>query len=448
MLRKTSSKLVMMVGALLVVTQATSISAAETNWTPWVSDVPISSIEVNLPNEAARSAEIKELQKYIDAANDADEQRTRHWNAGPANHQWMEIILKEIAKGPPSPFKSRNLALLNVAIYDAVSIATNAKNKFKRPRPESVDPIIPVPDSFSFPSARAAAASAASTILIELYPENSDTYEQLRKEAADSRIVAGVNFPSDVEAGLKLGDAVAAQVIKIARADKSDSKFTGQRPDGPGNLKGEVFVYPTAGDWVGWFSKSHDHLLPPPPPELGSPELNAEIEELKAIERPVPVAMQAWVNHSVYRAYQWWFERVAMKSLERGYENNLPEAALIYATLSAANHDAILACFKAKYTYWMIRPAQLDSSIPSLFPNPPHPSYPAAHSCASRTNAEVIGHYFPEIKTEMDNAAESAGNSRLIAGIHFPSDKRAGDKIGREVAATAVEFATKLKVSR
>ncbi len=434
--------------SMLLTTQLTVSFASETVWTPWISDVPISTIEAALPDDVATQAELEQIRRHTAEITGADADRSRYWNAGPANHRWMETLLKEIALGPPSPFKSRNIALLNVAIYDAVSIATNAKNQFKRERPTGISTTIAKPDTYSFPSARAAAASAASAVLAELYPENTDVYQKLRKEAASSRITAGVNYSSDVEAGLTIGDMVAEKVIKLAREDKSNTKFTGKRPNGAGHFKGEQFVYPAAGDWIGWFSDSYDHLLPPPPPELGSPELNAEIDALKAIKRPVPVAIQAWVNHSTYRAYQWWYERMAILSMERGDSIDLPEAALAYATLATASHDAILACFNAKYTYWMIRPAQLDSSIPTLFPNPPHPSYPAAHSCASRANAEVIGHYFPEIKADMDTAAETAGNSRLIAGIHYPSDKLAGDKIGRDVAATAIDFTARLRPTR
>ena len=110
---------------------------------------------------------------------------------------------------------------------------------------------------------------------------------------------------------------------------------------------------------------------------------------------------------------------------------------------AGAGHT-VIACFAAKYTYWMIRPAQLDDTVPTLFPNPPHPSYPAAHSCSGTSYAVAIGHFFPTHAEAARKAADAAGYSRLIAGIHYPADKRAGDTLGKAVAETVIEHAVTL----
>jgi hypothetical protein len=129
---------------------------------------------------------------------------------------------------------------------------------------------------------------------------------------------------------------------------------------------------------------------------------------------------------------------------ENHQEDDLPMSALAYATVATANHDAIVACCNAKYTHWMIQPAQLDNTIPTLFPNPPHPSYPAAHSCSSRSYAVTIGEFFPAHADAVSQAAEIADNSRIIAGIHFPADKRAGDEVETAVSLAVIDHARTL----
>jgi membrane-associated phospholipid phosphatase len=62
----------------------------------------------------------------------------------------------------------------------------------------------------TYPSEHAAAAGAASAILAYTFPlEDSASFTRRGREAAESRIVAGAAYPSDVEAGWSLGRAVA-----------------------------------------------------------------------------------------------------------------------------------------------------------------------------------------------------------------------------------------------
>jgi hypothetical protein len=60
-----------------------------------------------------------------------------------------------------------------------------------------------------------------------------------------------------------------------------------------------------------------------------------------------------------------------------------------------AYHDSVVACWDAKYIYWSMRPFQLDPEFKPLFTTPNHPSYPAAHSCASCAAGELLAWLFP-----------------------------------------------------
>lgn len=122
-------------------------------------------------------------------------------------------------------------------------------------------------------------------------------------------------------------------------------------------------------------------------------------------------------------------------------EINPLEVAWIYALMSIAHYDAILACWDAKYTYWAMRPFQLDPKLVTLFPAPNHPSYPAAHGCASSAIAGVEEALFPAEAQYIHDKADEAGWSRLWAGIHFRSDIEVGLKLGRTVAKAVIERA-------
>jgi len=237
---------------------------------------------------------------------------------------------------------------------------------------------------------------------------------------------------------------VAKQIIAYANADNSEVKWAGERPMGPGKYKGEKFVYPMVGSWKPIVISSIDDYLPEAPPAHDSDKMAGELEELREIERTVPASITAWSQHSTYQAIQWWYEQIATSVFEHRLHNEPLKTAHAYATIAVANSDAIIACFRAKYTWWQIRPAQLDPSLSTLFPSPPHPSYPSAHSCNGGSMAGAITHYFPERAVELSDAAHAGGYSRLIAGIHYPSDHKAGSQLGKAVAASVVEFADQL----
>ncbi len=127
--------------------------------------------------------------------------------------------------------------------------------------------------------------------------------------------------------------------------------------------------------------------------------------------------------------------------LEYGQASDAPRAARIYALLNAAFHDAGVACWDAKYAYWTIRPVQLDPTFTTVVQTPNHPSYPAAHACYSLTAALVLAHLFPRDVEALTALGRESGATRIWAGIHYPSDVAAGQRLAEQVAARAIERA-------
>ena len=284
------------------------------------------------------------------------------------------------------PRGARILSLLNVAIYDATIAAWDSKYVYNRPRPSEVNsnvaPAIPVPNSPSYPSEHAAAAGAAAAVLGYLFPNDAQTYANQAQECGESRLNAGVQFPSDVSAGLELGRKVAELVIASARRPTAPTPSSPARSrPGQASGAGPIRSSRSRGTWRTWVISSGSEFRPPPPPAFGSAQLAQELAEVKNFPRPIPAS---GANFTTTRAaYFWqvntaklWNDILTVKLFEYQLDRNPPRAARAYALMSIAAHDALIACWDGKYTYWAARPNMLDPTIVTLFPNPNHPILP------------------------------------------------------------------------
>src|ERR1700754_5183037 len=161
-----------------------------------------------------------------------------------------------------------------MAMYDATIAAWESKYFYNRPRPSEVDATLPTalptPRSPSYPSEHAAAAGAAATVLSYFFPDETSSFKAMAEEAAQSRVLAGVQFPSDSSAGLELGRRVAEQVIARAKADGSDAVWTGTVPTGPCKWVGSKPPNFTQANWKPILFEKADEFRPPPPPDCKS----------------------------------------------------------------------------------------------------------------------------------------------------------------------------------
>jgi membrane-associated phospholipid phosphatase len=396
------------------------------------------------PDQAATMVEIAELKAM---AHDADtEAIVAYWDAGTPSYRWVQIALSQFnSKNPGNGRIFRGMSLMNVAIYDATVAAWDAKYTYNRARPSDVDSslatLVAVPNSPSYPSEHAVAAGAAAAVLSYLYPDDAQMFEDKAEEAANSRLLAGVQYPSDVEAGLALGRQVAEQVIARAMADGSDAVW--DKTLAPTEATSWTHENPyevLAGSWQGWVIESGDQFRPDAPYANDSPEMLAEIAEVKAITHTWQLDGRAAYWHSFGSTIAW-YDFASREIFERHLDTNAPEAARIYAMMSVATSDAFIGCWEAKYTYWAMRPYQIDTEVKSLLPFPPHPTYPSGHSCVSTAVTNVLAHVFPDEADYVRGLAEEAGFSRMVAGIHVRNDLVAGAAIGQGVAELVIERA-------
>jgi membrane-associated phospholipid phosphatase len=421
-------------------------------WRTWVISSPKDYYVRRPPRPAETSAELTSMSDLI-RHNDAQiQQQITFWDAGAPAYRWIDMINARIlAAIPTTAYPHRVYTYVALAMYDA-TIATWEWKYYKRPRPSELDPqlptALPVPNGPSYPSEHAAAAWAAATVLAHFLPAEAQSFQTLAQQAGWSRVLAGLQYPSDYDAGALLGQTIAQQVISKAMADGSSAPWTGTVPTGPCKWIGTNPGNVTAANWTPLLLTSPNEFRPAVPPPCDSPEVQAETATVRNFPRATPGTPAIFVTN--YKAFYWqspeglqtWPYRHADKwILEDKLDRNPPRAARAYALIAAAFFDAFIASQDRKFAYWYLRPHQLDAAIVPLFPVPNFPSYPSNHSTFSATRSEILAYLFPVHADFIRAVGKESGDSRIWAGIHYPRDNAAGAQLGKSVAQVFISWA-------
>jgi membrane-associated phospholipid phosphatase len=438
---------------------ASEATAAE--WQTWVLS---SASEVRpTPPPATGSAqsiqEIDEILRLQTARTAVTDSLVRYWNVLPTQ-RWHEqtldllefywALLPDVRTATPVR-SARIFSLVNVAMYDAMIAAWDAKYAYSRPAPAVADSrvrgLVSVGNVPSYPSEHAAAAAAAASVLTFLFPlEDTLRFQRLMREAGDSRIVAGAAYRSDVEAGYAIGRAVAAKVVARARGDGSDAVWTGTAPTAtwvwqptpPRRVK--VPFDPVAGSWRTWVIASGSAYRPTPPPLPGSSHFQTDLDELRRIASSRTIEQADTVRYWATDAPSSRWE-VFMETELAAHHFGPVHAARAMALASTAMADALIACWDAKFFYWLQRPISADTTLRTAISTPPFPSYPSGHSTQSAAAAEIFAYLFPDRAEYYRARADEASRSRVLAGIHYRFDIETGEALGRTIGGAAVDRA-------
>jgi membrane-associated phospholipid phosphatase len=389
------------------------------------------------PNKEQTEKETVELKEKIAKRNDKILHQIQYWDAGSPAYRWNEIACKMTTFENFGTFLREPMAWMNMAISDATAAAWKAKYNYKRKRPFQVDPsikpVITSPVTPSYPCEHSVTASAAANVLAYFFPEAADSILNLGKEAAESRIYAGVQFPSDVQDGWKLGEQVAALIIAQAKKDGSDIQWKGTMRNDSKIWTGEYPVGITAAGLRPLVLKSGDQFRPPAPPDFSN-----DMKALKSFKRNPMSDHLALYWHNL-TGLDFWTDLASKKMFELHLDKNAPACAHIYTVLHVTMHDAAIAIMDAKYAYWGIRPFQYDTTFTPLVLTPPFPGYPSGHATASSAAATVLGYFFPGDAEFFKTKAKECADSRFYAGIHFQSDNQTGLAMGDKLARYIID---------
>jgi hypothetical protein len=105
-------------------------------------------------------------------------------------------------------------------------------------------------------------------VLAYLFPEKGDDFKARARESTQVWVQAGLHYPSDVKAGLELGQAVGALIVEWAKKDSSDRAGTVDIPPGPCRWTGINPVAPFVGTRKTWVLSSGSQLRPGPAARL------------------------------------------------------------------------------------------------------------------------------------------------------------------------------------
>jgi hypothetical protein len=289
------------------------------------------------------------------------------------------------------------------------------------------------------PPIAAAIGGASVAVLSAFFPMDIAEVEAAldAQEAADP-------WPGDKHenfaAGEAIGRAIGAQVNTFAQGDLVGLTNPGTAPVGAGfwissgaPFRGLLGARP-------FYLSSTDELRPVPPPAFGSAEFTADLAEVRQISdtrtaEQLALAQYWHLNTSPVSTAAW--NATARELIVRDRKSDAEAARILFLMYSAV-FDAGIACFDAKYTYWLIRPSQADPAITLPVGLPNHPSYPSAHSCADGAFSGILQASFPSERERLEEMAQEAGESRLYAGLHYRFDKLAGLTLGRAAAAKAL----------
>lgn len=364
------------------------------------------------------------------------------------------------------PYAARAYSYVAVAQYEALKAAWHYKHLYRRPAPAKVDSAVaalaPVTDLPAYPSEDAVLSGVSAELLKLLFPTAVEEITQKAAEQRQAALLSGKATASDIAAGLALGQAVAAVFVTRAAADgmrtaggtqaqwRAMEQATAARGEMPWRSQEHPPrppMLPLFGKVSTWIMTADDIVRerPPAPPSTSSAQMAAEAAEVKR-------TLDGLTRDQLAIAYKWadglstptppgHWNAIAVPFIS-GARLSEVRAARALALLNMAMHDAAVACWETKFTYYNPRPSQVDPSIKTVVGLPNFPSYESGHSTFSAAAAVVLSYLFPEGAAHFDAQKEEAAISRLYGGIHFRSDIEVGKSHGERIGAYVVGFAT------
>ncbi|HXX30181.1 MAG TPA: vanadium-dependent haloperoxidase [Myxococcaceae bacterium] len=377
--------------------------------------------------------------------------------AGPATADvlgdWTDTTLAvAVAAGQPAFLQSRTMAMVHVAMFEAINSVDARYVPFRVKATAS-------PGT----SAEAAAAVAAHDVLAALYPAEAARLDASLDIALARLTDAGVRASSAA-----LGQRVAAGILALRTGDGSDAPnaWTPRTPPGlyiPTSL-------PLGSAWgkvTPWVLERGDQLQPAPPPALTSAEWARDYNEVKSLGgKGSQVRTAAQTETALF-----WIPTgpllfcAAARELMDVPGRALVQNARLLALLSLALADSYIAVFAAKYTYNFWRPitairdgdmdqndaTQADPTWLALIDTPMHPEYPCAHCINAGAAGAILEAEFgsgkvrafrvtspgsprtPHSWQRVSDFVDEVSNARVWGGVHFRNSTVVGTAMGRKV---------------
>jgi len=370
------------------------------------------------------------------------------------NLKACDILLQ--AKMDPAS-ANRVLAIVQTAVYEAVNSITK--------RYPAGDLKLEASPGTSVAAAIAAANHATLMRLVpSIQPVIENEYQTALSQIADS--------PAKTS-GIIAGEKAAATILAM-REDDGAAVMTAYRPPTSAGVYVPTII-PAVPQWPKrkpWLMASPSQFRPGPPPSLNSEIWARDFNEIKAFgsknsssrdEKQTEIAL-FWVTTapSIYQK--------VVCSVADMPGREITQNARLFAMVTQAMDDALIAVFDAKYYYDFWRPmtairngdidnndaTERDSIWTPLIDTPMHPEYPCAHCIVSATvgtvlQAEIGLAPMPLLKSSSPTAnnvehswnsiedfMQEVANARIYGGVHYRTSTEVGTEMGRQIGKLAV----------
>jgi hypothetical protein len=357
----------------------------------------------------------------------------------------------------PTPPALRVMAITQAAAFEAANAVTKRY-------PATASTLSAAPGA----SVEAAVAAANQATLAQLLPS-----QQAAINVAYQAALAGIPDGAAKAEGIAVGQKAAAAVL----AQRSDDGAAAQESYRPVTAAGVYLptVIPAIPQWPQrkpWLLASASQFRPGPPPALTSALWARDYNEIKALGAK---------NNSRRSAEQteiaafWDFSMPAVyhgvvRSVADAPGRDLTQNARLFAAVTQAQDDAVIAVFDAKYHYNFWRPmtairngdidgndaTEREASWLPFIDTPMHPEYPCAHcilagSAGTVLLAEIGSGPTPKLTTASLTAKagprswgsvadfmQEVALARIYDGVHYRNSTEVGLAMGKQVGALAV----------
>ncbi len=178
------------------------------------------------------------------------------------------------------------------------------------------------------------------------------------------------------------------------------------------------------------FVESHAaHLSVEPPPADDSEITRSEIVYLKKIAENRSSRDIIQITKENLNPHKPFYNVLGLEPGES------PELDLLVQRINAESYLPVLY-FKHKFS--RTRPYQIDESLTTVIDGPPHASYPSGHATQGYLFSLILSELLPADDPRVSQLAElgkGMGIRREIAGVHYPSDTKAGVELAIQLKA-------------
>lgn len=361
----------------------------------------------------------------------------RYWNGAYPAYRWHELLM-QASRNHKGHKNGGRVAIMHLAIYDAMVAVWRHKQQHPQPAAYQYDAQVKKrvqeAEGSAFICEWSAAAGAAHRVIGHYFPQQQAWLDSCLTAFQAARLASGLQFPSDIERGLQIGQNIADQYLEYAKGDRTGRRWKGTVPQSDSLWSGTPYPWgPTRKQWKPLTLTEPDQFRPGPPPT----DWTADMEELRQFNATHQSSEIAWK----WKSEPIWDRLIERKILE--YNLSHMEAAFANAVFHTARFDGIIAAWDGKYHYWGIRPFQYDPSFkPLLIQTPNFPGYPAGHTTVAGSLSRVLAFLFPRDEALFYALAKECSESRFEGGAHFRTDNEVGLEVGYQVGQQVINVFT------